>query len=344
MPRPHPVLAPAAAGGTVTPTTGNVMINLVNAGSHMHVPSVVGLPFTLVAEDGNPLPGLPRVQNEVFLAAGKSYDVLVKPAQTPPTGGVYTAATYPIFDRALSLSTNSQRDGGMQAYIAVAGGAVAGAVGSTASGSTVSGVGAKTYYCVAGTTLAVTDPSLGRSRRCDRRERCGAGRHARAAAGSTFSFQSNGTFIYTPPASGACGGSFAFNVNNGTTSFTATIAECDQSMQSAACSMGKAPVLANDSYTASNAKFLSINSPGVLLNDVDPSGLPLKVDLTTLQNVSSGLTLNLNPDGSFEATAAAAGQYSFQYNVKKSAGHCCRRHSRTVDGRISRPVPASSSL
>ena len=312
------VLAPAAAGGTVTPTTGNVMINLVNAGSHMHVPSVVGLPFTLVAEDGNPLPGLPRVQNEVFLAAGKSYDVLVKPAQTPPTGGVYTAATYPIFDRALSLSTNSQRDGGMQAYIAVAGGAVAGAVGSTASGSTVSGVAAKTYYCVAGTTLAVTDPSLG--------VLAGAiGANGAALVGApalpgTLSFQSNGTFIYTPPASGACGGSFAFNVNNGTTSFTATIAECDQSMQSAACSMGKAPVLANDSYTASNAKFLSINSPGVLLNDVDPSGLPLKVDLTTLQNVSSGLTLNLNPDGSFEATAAAAGQYSFQYNVKNQQG------------------------
>ncbi len=306
------ILAPATAGGTVTAGTGNVLINFVNAGSRMHVPSVVGLPLTLVAEDGNPLPGRARIQNEVFLSAGKTYDVLVKPTQS---NGAYTPATYPIFDRALGLSTNNQRDGGMQAYVAVAGGAALGSVGSASNPlATVSGVSDKTYYCVAGTTLAVTDASkgvLGGTIGAN-----GAALVGTPALPGTLAFQSNGTFTYTPPANGACGGTFAFNVNSGA-SHTATIAECDQTTQGVTtCVLGKNPVVNNDSFTATNAQYLSINSPGVLLNDVDPSGLPLKVDLTTLQNVTAGLTLKLNPDGSFQATVSGPGTYTFQYNVK----------------------------
>src|SRR5438309_2971025 len=54
--------------------TGSVLVRLVNAGLRMHVPSIVGDQYTstgattaasgfaLIAEDGNPLPGIPRVQ------------------------------------------------------------------------------------------------------------------------------------------------------------------------------------------------------------------------------------------------------------------------------------------
>ena len=59
---------------------------------------------------------------EVFLAAGKTYDVTIQPKQT--TAGTYDAATYALFDRALGVSTNNQPDGGMQAYLQVAGGAL----------------------------------------------------------------------------------------------------------------------------------------------------------------------------------------------------------------------------
>ena len=62
--------------------------------------------FSLVAEDGNPLPGASRVQSEVFLAAGKTYDVMIDGP---------TATSLPVFDRQLSLSTNNQRNGGMLA-------------------------------------------------------------------------------------------------------------------------------------------------------------------------------------------------------------------------------------
>src|SRR5262249_34379295 len=124
------VLVPPAPDATVHATTGNVLLRFVNAGLRMHVPSVVGSNLTLLAEDGNKLPGVPKVQSEVLLPAGKTYDVAIRPRQD--ASGNYVAATYPVFDRALGLSTATQRDGGMQSYVSVAGGAVAG-VGSAAS-------------------------------------------------------------------------------------------------------------------------------------------------------------------------------------------------------------------
>ncbi len=129
---------PAAA------TNGRVLLRIVNAGLRMHMPAAVGLDMTLLAEDGNKLPGVQRVQSSVFLPAGKTYDVTVAPAQT---GGNYTAATYAVFDRSLGLSTNNQRDGGMQAYVAIAGGASTGVGTQVGSGATLTGASSKTYYC-----------------------------------------------------------------------------------------------------------------------------------------------------------------------------------------------------
>jgi hypothetical protein len=94
---------------TTTPVTtgiaGTVLVRLVNAGVRMHVPSMVGSQtlgfsgagvastvsgFTLIAEDGNPLPNLnaPRVQTDVFMAAGKTFDVMID----APVGGIATIA------------------------------------------------------------------------------------------------------------------------------------------------------------------------------------------------------------------------------------------------------------
>src|SRR5450631_3227510 len=295
-----------------TATTGNVILRLVNAGLRMHIPAIVNQSMTLLAEDGNPLPGQPRIQNEVFLAAGKTYDVEIKPTQA---AGAYSAATLALFDRQLSLSTNNQRDGGMQAYIAVAGGAASG-VGSTAgSGVALGGVAAKTFYCISGTTLSVTDPAGGLLAGTT-----GANGVSVTSGLAGLTVQSNGTFTYVPPATGACGGTFTYLGNN-TQSVTSTITECDASTGSGAtpgsCVVSGAPKLANDTFTGSNAKVLAINPPGVLLNDIDPSGRPLTVDLATVK--ASGLTsLAVNPDGSFTAVAPAAGTYTFTYNVKNS--------------------------
>ena len=75
---------------------------MVNAGLRMHVPSIVGsltgsfrgaAGFSLIAEDGNPLPGVTRVQSEVFMAAGKTYDVMINAL-------LHGGTALPIFDRA----------------------------------------------------------------------------------------------------------------------------------------------------------------------------------------------------------------------------------------------------
>src|SRR6267142_1647922 len=145
-------------GAPATANSGNVILRLANAGLRMHIPAIVNQSMTLIAEDANPLPGQPRIQNEVFMAAGKTYDVEIKPTQA---AGAYSAATLALFDRQLSLSTNNQRDGGMQAYIGVAGGAATGAGSAAGSGVTLAGVTPKTFYCVSGTTLSVSDPLSG---------------------------------------------------------------------------------------------------------------------------------------------------------------------------------------
>ncbi len=124
-----------------TGITGTVLVRLVNAGLRMHVPSIVGSltqgfsgagapatvgGFTLIAEDGNVVPGVaapgkafptaPRVQTDVFMAAGKTFDVMVN----VPAAGATSTPALPIYDRELSLSANSSvRDAGMVAYISV---------------------------------------------------------------------------------------------------------------------------------------------------------------------------------------------------------------------------------
>ncbi len=95
--------------------------------SSEHRPGCGAAGFGLIAEDGNPLPGVPRVQSEVFMAAGKTYDVMIN---VPAAG----ATALPIFDRQLSLSANATaRDAGMLAYISVNGAGLpsAGAFAST---------------------------------------------------------------------------------------------------------------------------------------------------------------------------------------------------------------------
>src|SRR5439155_1882179 len=108
--------------------------------------------FSLVAEDGNPLPGVSRVQSEVFLAAGKTYDVMVN---VPTAAG---ATALPVYDRELSLSANAiARDAGMVAYIGVNGSGLPAApafAGAIARPDTYNSV-------LAGQTLTVSDPGKG---------------------------------------------------------------------------------------------------------------------------------------------------------------------------------------
>src|SRR5712672_610000 len=281
---------------TPAPATGAILVRFVNAGLRMHVPSIVGAQtgasgaagFAIIAEDGNVLPGNPKIQNEVFMAAGKTNDVLINAPVA--AAGAAAPAVLAVFDRQLSLSTNNQRDGGMQAYLS-ANAASTGPIPAVAVAAT-----SETYYCVSGAPLVVSDLS-------------------------------RGVLANDVGANGACVGTFPYLVNGlASATGTATITQCDASTSGCAA-LGAAPTANADSYTSNIATFLQVGAPGVLANDRDPSGHPLSVNAL---GAHAGLNVTLNPDGSFTAAPSGAGGacpagspagaacYSFQYTAKNS--------------------------
>src|SRR4029077_8789106 len=209
----------ATAGTTGSPPTpvttgitGTVLVRLVNAGLRMHVPSIVGAQtgaaaagFSLIAEDGNVLPGVPRVQSEVFMAAGKTYDVAINAVNVPAT-----TTALPIFDRQLSLSGNSiARDAGMLAYIGVNGAGLP-TTGAFSTASTTATANPDTYTSVlAGQTLIVSDPGKGVIAN-DVNVSGVALDPTNPATGGTVTLNPDGTFAFVPsgttnPTSGSFG-------------------------------------------------------------------------------------------------------------------------------------------
>lgn len=288
--------------------TGSVLVRFVNAGLRMHVPTIVGAQtgaglsgFALVAEDGNPVPGkLPRVQSEVFMAAGKTYDVMIN----VPTSNI----ALPVFDRQLSLSANaSSRDAGMLAYISVNGAVLpgAGALGAAQANP-------DTYNSVVpGQTLVVSDPSKG----VIANDVNVYGVKVAGAAPAGLTLNVDGTFTYA-------GGPTTFTYcGNGATSgpACATVA-----LNAAPIEMGGI-TLADDSYTSNLSRSYSVKAPGILANDRDAAGYPLTVVASSITPVS-GLTVVADPYGGFDASLAApcatpgGCTYSFTYKAQNSQG------------------------
>ena len=266
-------------------SSNSILVRFVNAGLRMHVPSIVGAQsgtasgFSLVAEDGNLLPGNRRVQSEVFLAPGKTYDVLMNAPAAD-------AKALPVFDRALSLSTGNQRDGGMQAFLGVNGSMPA----FNAGVGIMAHAYADTYQMVSGNTLTISDPGQGVIAN-------DVGIYGVQVMGSPMgvSLNSDGTFTY----SGAVPGSFQY-CGNGTSTLCATVSI---STCGAGCLEAAGDVTANpDNYTSNVATTLSVREPGVLANDKDTAGYKL----TAVYESASGCTVTLNANGSFTANGTAA--------------------------------------
>jgi len=307
--------------------TGNILVRLVNAGLRMHVPSIVGsvtgsaasAGFSLVAEDGNVLPGTPRVQSEVFLAAGKTYDVMIN---APATG----APALPVFDRALSLSTNNQRDGGMQAYIGANGATLPASIGATAAAV------ADSYSLLPNATLTVSDPAKGVI--ANDIGVYGVSLLAPPAHG-TLTLNADGTFTYVPNA-GTTSDAFTYCANGTVTGTTCSSpANLIATVTLGACSgtcIGGAPVANADAYNSNIASRLQISPPGVLANDTDPQGHPLCAAPSGATNCpktpqtfpATNGSVTLNPDGSFVATptaipsGATTATVTFQYSAINS--------------------------
>jgi hypothetical protein len=86
-----------------------------------------------------------------------------------------------------------------------------------------------------------------------------------------------------------------------------------------ACWWSPPPPVANGiTYTSKTATFLKIPSPGVLSADSDPNGLPLQVVISSV--TPTGVTINMDPQGGFTASAPGAGTYTFTYLAQNSQG------------------------
>ncbi|HYL15122.1 MAG TPA: hypothetical protein VEV41_18935 [Terriglobales bacterium] len=367
-------LFPATAGTTTTgcpvgtatcpattgiPTTGTVLLRLVNAGLRMHVPSTVGSltqgfsgagvgntpvgGFTLIAEDGNVIPEVappgattapaaPRVQTDVFMAPGKTFDVMIN----VPTSA--TAPALPIYDRELSLSGNSStRDAGMLAYIGVngaalpAGAPLANGTGGTGVFAPAQAVNDLYNSLVAGQVFSVSDVSRGviandinvygvtlLTAPANGTLTCEA-----QPQNSVPGICENGTFTYHPNAA-LVNDTFTYCANGSVTGTT-----CSSGL-TATVTLGPSTLTGADTLTGGSitynspmATYIKIPSPGLLSAASSSLGLPLSVVVPAAPTATGG-TLVLDANGGFSVvrtgTATAAGTASFSATVQDTVG------------------------
>ena len=310
------------ASGSI-PTTGTVLVRLVNAGSRMHVPSIVGAQttqltltpggtgtaatatvpgFSIVAEDGNRAPGVPHVQSDVFMAAGKTFDLLVN-VPAPPSGGTTTPAL-PVYDRELSLSGDAiERDAGMLAYIGV-NGAVQPTTAATASAAAVNDSYSSLLPCTAApcAPVVVSDPGKGVIAN-DTNVYGVTLLTPPPATNGTVVLNPNGTFTFTPTVAGSTATTtFSYCANGSVTAtgcsskITATV-----TLSPATADTG-ALTLAANTFTSTTASYLQVRNPGLLTGAVDSAGYPLTLVSAT---APAGVTLVTDPNGGFNATVAS---------------------------------------
>ena len=285
---------------TASGPSGNVLVRFANAGLHTHVPSIVNLGLSLIAEDGNVAPGLPKVQSEVLLPAGKTFDVLVHPSQA--VAGTYDANSYRIFDRALTLSGGNKPDAGMQAFLNIAGATLPAAAAPTAVPDSFN-VPFNSAYSddVLNNDIGISNAAI-----------------VSSVSHGTLAFNADGTFTYTPTTGFSGTDSFTYNGNSGssnTATVTLTVA-----------GLGTAPTANGDSYTSSVSTFFRAPQPGVLQNDTDPSGYALTAKADPSTPLPAGVTLNA--DGSF---TAAGGVTSFTYVAVNSQGTTSQPATVTIN-------------
>jgi FtsP/CotA-like multicopper oxidase with cupredoxin domain len=363
--------ATAGVGGT-TGITGTVLARLVNAGVRMHVPSIVGSQtagftgagvaatspvagFSLIAEDGNPVPGVqvvgaatapaaPRVQTDVFMAAGKTFDVMVN---APAAGS--TAPALAIYDRELSLSGNSSvRDAGMVAYIGVNG-----AAPPVVAGNGSPPVARADIYntLAAGQVFSVSDPSKGLI--ANDTNVYGVTLFALPTNGTltcnarpqnpTPGICANGTFTWTPTGN-ATSDTFSYCANGSVTGgvcssgITATVTLGKSTLS------GNAPSALDLMFTATASTYIKIQSPGLLASNKDPSNLPLSValsgvDLPACTNPVTAFCGIVDPNGGFTASVPSGTSSGiFHYKVQNSQG------TSSTSGTVSVTFLAGSGL
>ncbi len=123
-----------------------------------------------------------------------------------------------------------------------------------------------------------------------------------------LSFNSNGSFTYTPTALFHGTDSFTYHANDG------SLNSANVTVTITVNSVNSLPVAVNDNYAVNEDGTLTVSGNGVLGNDTDADGDPLTANVLTGPAHGS---LNFNANGSFTYTPAAnfSGSDSFTYRA-----------------------------
>ena len=124
----------------------------------------------------------------------------------------------------------------------------------------------------------------------------------------TLNLNGDGSFAYAPDPGFTGSDSFTYKANDGALDSNVATVSITVSLPNSP------PDAVNDSYSTAEDNVLAIDTPGVLVNDVDPDGDPLTARFVHGPGLG---TLNLNPDGSFSYTPNANyhGEVSFTYKA-----------------------------
>jgi hypothetical protein len=347
------VAMPDLKGSDYNALSGNVLVRMVNAGLRTHVPSVVGQPLQLIAEDGNVAPGMPKMQNEVNMPAGKTIDALVHPAKNATS---YVDAVFAFFDRALGLTTANETAGGFEGYLAIASattvtagpGTFAAALNRTIGSSAKPAVAAQANpdnYTLApnATTFSnnVLSNDIGVSNVVIKGVTPAAGATSTTItlAHGTVTLNTNGTFTYTitsAPTTSPSSDTFSYCGNAGTACALVTLAF----EATGAAPTASARVYDNTAASAYPSRVSSLikvpRGAGLLAGAADPGNFPLTARLSG----TAPAWVTVNSDGSFTATpcSAAPATCTFQFVVVNSQGTSSAAQTATV------VFPAGSGL
>lgn len=285
--KPHYLLVNGAASYDLNSERGSsVLFRFLNAGLRLHSPALIGLDFSLIAEDGNRYPGLARKHNSVALAAGKTIDALA----TLPDSDI----TLSLYDRVPSFrnDTASSSEPGKGASL---GNLVVG----TGSGSSVPPariVNDDIYAVTEDTLLSVTSASGVLAN--DVISSPASLTVAYAPSNGSLTLNGDGSFDYTPNPDFSGLDQFVYDADGNLGHVTLDISFENDMPQAAA----------DGPYRNSVGSAINVAAPGVLGNDRDADGDAL----TAVIEGTAPAGLTLNADGSFSYTGAGATSFSYR--------------------------------
>ncbi len=264
---------------------GAALLRLINAGLLSHAPSLVGIDMGLIAEDGHPYPGNPRMQSTVLLAAGKTMDAIISMPEFMSDGTSRANTTLALFDRMPSYNSGDPLNEGMLVNLQVGSGTPA----------IVEPSNFNENYSVTEDTPLIIDPTGGNGVYVVSQPENGTLVENPIPAGGAL------TYTYTPNPDFSGQDMFVYRRQIGHTYYATLNVSFEND----------APEATADTYGNNIGTEISVAAPGILGNDADIDGDTLSVYVDPLIPLPAGLTLET--DGSFTYTGGIT--TSFQYSA-----------------------------